>query len=304
MDTAISRSAYCLILLRWSAIGRKLMFVLDSHQHFWQLTQPFDYGWLNLPQHAPIKRDFLPSHLQVHLEEVGVAQSIFVQTQHNLEENRWVLKLAEAHDFIAGVVGWVDLKSTDCESQLLEFKEHPKFVGVRHVTQDEPDDDFIIQPSVIAGLKVLERHAVPFDLLFYEKHLPHAVTLAQQLPELPMVINHLSKPQIKTGSYKNWAANLRKAAEYPNLYCKLSGMITEADWETWSVDDLKPYVETALECFGPSRCMFGSDWPVCELAGSYQQVYNALVESIGALSESEMADIFGSTAKRFYSLGH
>ena len=276
--------------------------IIDSHQHFWQRSQPFDYSWQDSAALEPIRRDYLPSDLEPHLRRTGVERTVFVQTQHNIAENRWVLDLAERHDFIAGVVGWVDLTSVQCEDQLLEFKDHAKFVGIRHVTHDEPDDDFIIRPEVIQGLKVLQRHGVPFDLLFYVKHLKHAVALARELPELPMVIDHLAKPRIKEGVTQGWIDDLRAAARFPNIYCKLSGMITEADWKQWTPADLKPYVEPALELFGPQRCMFGSDWPVCELAGSYEQVHSALVNALGSLGESESAAIFGRTAAAFYGL--
>jgi L-fuconolactonase len=275
---------------------------IDAHQHFWQLSQPFDYRWLDAPTHAPIRRDYLPEHLEPLIRQVGVDRTVFVQTQHNLDENRWVLGLAERHPFIAGVVGWIDLASPDCERQLLEFKAHPKFVGVRHVTQDEPDDDFIVRPDVLRGLKVLQKHGVPFDLLFYVKHLRHAATLAKQLPDLPMVIDHLAKPRIREQVLDDWMPYFRAAAAFPNVFCKLSGMVTEADWSRWTAADLRPYVQMALASFGPDRLMFGSDWPVCELAASYAQVYNALLEALGPLSESERAAIFGGTAIRFYRL--
>ena len=276
--------------------------IIDSHQHFWQLSKPFDYRWLDAPEHAPINRDYLPEHLAANIQQVGVERTIVVQTQHNVEENRWVLGLAMEHDFIAGVVGWVDLASEQCEEQLLEFKDHPKFVGIRHVTQDEPDDDFIVRPEVMRGLKVLEKHGVPFDLLFYVKHLRHVATLAHELTELPMVIDHLAKPRIKDGATDDWLDNFRTAAQFPNVYCKLSGMVTEANWHGWKPADLKPYVETALECFTPARCMFGSDWPVCELAGTYEQVHSTLVEVLGPISQSENDTIFGETASEFYGL--
>ncbi len=278
--------------------------ILDAHQHFWQLSLPFDYRWLDAPHNAPIRRDFLPEHLEPHLRAVQVNETIFVQTQHNLEENRWVLGLADKYPFIAGVVGWVDLASADCEEQVLEFKKHPKFVGVRHITQDEPDDDFIVRPNILRGLKVLQKHQVPFDLLFYVKHMRHVPVLARQLPDLPMVIDHLAKPKIKNRRLQEWLPTFRAAAAFPNVYCKLSGMITEADWKNWQPADLTPFVQAALECFGPQRLMFGSDWPVCELAGSYEQVYGALVEALGPLSASEREAIFGGTARRFYENGN
>ncbi|HYT91955.1 MAG TPA: amidohydrolase family protein [Gemmataceae bacterium] len=274
---------------------------IDAHQHFWQLSLPFNYAWLDVPQHAPIRRDFLPEHLEPHLRAAGVDRTIFVQTQHNLDETRWVLGLAERHKFIAGVVGWVDLASEMCEEQLLELKAHPKFVGVRHVTQDEPED-FIVRPDIIRGLRVLEKHDVPFDLLFYVKHLRHVPALARQLPSLRMVIDHLAKPQIRERRMDDWLPHFRAAAAFPNVYCKLSGMVTEADWQAWRPADLKPYVQTALEAFGPQRCLFGSDWPVCELAAPYEQVNSALVEALGPISEAERAMIFGDTARRFYRL--
>ena len=276
--------------------------MIDAHQHFWQLDKPFDYAWLDDPNLAAIRRDYLPADLKPHLDAVGMQQSIFVQTQHNVEENRWVLGMAEEVDWLVGVVGWVDLASEVCEEQLLEFKNHPKFVGVRHITQDEPDNDFIIRPEIIRGLKVLENHRVPFDLLFYVQHLKHADQLGRELPELPMVIDHLSKPKIKEQSQDDWLPQLKAAAQHENIYLKLSGMITEADWGDWKPADLKPYVDAGLELFGPKRCMFGSDWPVCELAGSYEQVHDALEEVLGPISDDETYEIFEGTARRFYGI--
>lgn len=274
---------------------------IDAHQHFWELGR-FDYSWLDAEDLAAIRRNFLPSDLEPLIRQVDIDRTIFVQTQHNVVETRWVLELADQHEFICGVVGWVDLASVDCEDQLLEFKDHPRFVGVRHVTHDEPDDDFIIRDDVIRGLKVLEKHQVPFDLLFYVKHLRHAETLGKQLPELPMVIDHLSKPEIKHQRLNNWLDPFRAAARLPNVFCKLSGMITEANWQNWKASDLQQYVDVALEAFGAERCMFGSDWPVCELAGSYGQVHGALVECLASLSDDERAKIFGKTAQKFYGL--
>lgn len=276
--------------------------IIDAHQHFWQLDLPFDYGWLQSPEHKAIFRDYLPEDLAPHLAAAGIEKSVFVQTQHNVQETRWGLELARHHDFIAGVVGWIDLTADNCEEQLLEFRDHPRFVGIRHITQDEPDDDFIIRPEVVRGLRVLEQHGVPFDLLFYTKHLKHAATLGRELPGLPMVIDHISKPPIKSGSMDGWVEDMRTAAAFPNMYCKLSGMVTEADWEHWKPAHLKPYVEVALDAFGPERCMFGSDWPVCELAASYQEVHAALMPLLESLSESERAHILGGTASGFYRL--
>jgi L-fuconolactonase len=276
--------------------------VVDSHHHFWQHSQPFDYRWLEAPLLAPIRHNYLPSNLAPHLRDAGIDRTVVVQTQHNLRENDWALSLADGHDFIAGVVGWIDLTSPDCERQLDQYRRHPKFVGVRHVTQDEPDDDFIVTPDVLRGLKVLEKHGVPFDLLFHVRHLRHTATVAEMFPNLPLVLDHLSKPMIKAGRLDNWESDFRRAALHPNVYCKLSGMVTEADWGNWEAADLRPYVDIAIDAFGPDRCMFGSDWPVCELAASYAEVVAAIRELLEPLSPSEQASIFGDTATSFYRL--
>ncbi len=276
--------------------------IIDAHQHFWKLDLPFDYEWLREPQHEKICRDFMPVDLLPQLVDAGVTKTVFVQTQHSADENRWALSLADRFSFIAGIVGWVDLKSEHCEKQLLEFRDNPLFVGVRHITQGEPDDDFIVRPDVVRGLKILEKHGVPFDLLFYTRHLKHAATLGKLLPSLPMAIDHLAKPKIREGEISEWSRDLKNAAAFPNIYCKLSGMVTEADWKTWKPAQLKPYVDSALEAFGPERCMFGSDWPVCELAGSYSQVSGALQQLLLPLSASEKHQIYCETASRFYGL--
>lgn len=280
------------------------MTVIDAHQHFWKLNRgkPWEYGWLEAPDKAPIRRDFLPADLKPQLDAVGVTHTVFVQTQHHLDENRWVLQLADENPWIVGVVGWVDLASPRVEEQVAEFKAQKKFVGVRHITHDEPDDDFIVRPDVLRGLKVLEKHGVPFDLLFYVKHLKHAVTVARHVPTLPLVIDHLAKPRIKDHAVDDWLPHFAAAAKFPNVYCKLSGMVTEADWQKWTADDLKPYVAKALELFGPERCMYGSDWPVCELAGSYDRVHHALADALGPLSPAENEAIWSGTAKKFYKL--
>lgn len=275
--------------------------MIDAHQHFWELGR-FNTAWLESPPHQPICRSFLPDDLKPRMDDAGIDAAVFVQTQHDLEENRWALALADQHPWMCGVVGWVDLASDACAEQVQEFARFPKFVGVRHITQDEPDDDFIVRPQILRGLKVLEQHGVPFDLLFYVKHLHHAQALARALPDLPMVIDHLAKPHIQEGRLDDWETPFRAAATFPNLFCKLSGMVTEAGWRHWRPADLKPYVDVALEAFGPERLMFGSDWPVCELAGSYQQVVDALNDVLGPLSDHERDRIFSGTAKAFYSL--
>ena len=277
--------------------------IVDSHHHFWDRSlAQFDYSWQESDAMSAICKTYLPKDLKPHLKKTGVDKTVFVQTQHNIQENDWVLKLAEENDWIAGVVGWVDLASDDCESQIEKYKSHPKFVGVRHITQDEPDDDFIVSEPILRGLSLLEKHDVAFDLLFYVKHLKHAATVAKKFPDLRLVIDHLAKPVIKSGSMNDWKDNLIVASKFPNVHCKLSGMVTEADWANWKPADLKPYVDLALEHFGAERCMFGSDWPVCELAASYEDVFNALVDCIGGVSDEEKRHILGQNAIEFYRL--
>ncbi|MCA9264180.1 MAG: amidohydrolase family protein [Planctomycetales bacterium] len=282
--------------------GRKAIRI-DAHQHFWDRSHTeFDYRWQETPDLAPICRTYVPTDLAPHLAMARIDKSIVVQTQHNLGENDWSLQLADQYDWVAGVVGWIDLASPACEDQLLAVLNHPRFVGIRHITQDEPDDDFIVRDDIRRGLRVLEKHQVPFDLLFFVKHLRHAARLAAEFPDLPMVIDHLAKPEIKARRMDNWLPHLQAAAKFPNVFCKLSGMVTEASWQTWTVDDLRPYVERALESFGPDRCMYGSDWPVCELAATYEQVHEALTKLVESLSDDEQSAIFGRTATEFYGL--
>lgn len=276
--------------------------VIDAHQHFWQRSLPFNYNWLTQPALAAINRDFLPADLDPQRRAAGVDATIFVQTQHNLAENDWALRLADENPWLVGVVGWVDLQSSECEEQLLRYRQHPKFVGARHVTHDEPDDDWIVRPAVLDGLRVLERHGVPFDLLFYAKHLRHAPAVARAVPNATLVIDHLSKPRIKERELDPWAAELRAAAAFPNMYCKLSGLVTEADWANWTVADLWPYFDTALAAFGADRLLFGTDWPVCVLAADYARVVAATRALIAELSASEQAAILGGNAARVYNL--
>lgn len=264
--------------------------------------QGYDHAWLEAEGHEKICRNFLPADLEPLIKSKGVDKTVFVQTQHNTIENDWVLELANEFPWIAGVVGWVDLVSDQCEAQIEKYNSQSKFVGVRHLTQGEADDDFIVRDDVSRGLALLEKHDVAFDLLFFVKHLKHAQSVGKRFPNLRLVIDHLAKPLIKVGDTDGWTEDLQAAAKCDNIYCKLSGMVTEADWENWKPADLKPYVETALEAFGPQRCMFGSDWPVSELAASYGEVFDALVECIGGVSESERAQILGHTAMKFYQL--
>ena len=275
---------------------------IDAHHHLWRLGGTLDYGWLSSPGLGSIRRDYTPDDLQPLLQAAGIDRSILVQTLASLDETRWSLQQAADFPFIAGVVGWVDLQSVACADQLAEFRGNPRFVGVRHVVHDEPDVDFLVRPAVIRGLQVLQAASVPFDLLVRPEHLRHVPFLARACPDLPMVIDHLAKPAIKAGRTDGWIEPFRAASRCRNVVCKLSGMVTEADHHGWQVEDLRPFVATALDLFGPDRLMFGSDWPVCELAATYDQVQQAVRDLTQGLSRAETAAIFGGTATRFYAI--
>src|SRR2546421_11649749 len=213
-----------------------------------------------------------------------------------------MLSLADTHPFIAGIVGWVDLMNDKVEQQLDELTSHPKFKGVRHLVESEPMDGWLVQASVLRGLRSLARYNVSYDLLVHPRHLKHAKRVAESCPELRLVIDHLAKPPIASGEINEWAQGIKELAAYPNVACKLSGLVTEANHASWQVEDLQPSVECALESFGSGRLMFGSDWPVCRLAASYGQVLKSFQSLLAGLNEDERSRIFGKNATEFYGL--
>ena len=274
--------------------------MIDAHQHFWQVGR-FDYPWMET-DNAVLYRDYLPSDLQPVLHENGVSKTVLIQASNSVAESRWLLQLADEHSFIAGVVGWVDLMSLETASQLEELTAHPKFKGVRHLVESEPHDDWLVHGEVLNGLKLLAAFDLSYDLLIHTRHLPCARRVAEECPELSLVIDHLAKPPIATGELAEWARELKPLAALPNVHCKLSGLVTEANWTTWKNEDLRPYVDYALEIFGPERLMFGSDYPVCLLAASYKQVLESFQELTKNLSADNQDRIFGGNAASFYRL--
>ena len=277
--------------------------IIDSHQHFWQVGR-YDYPWMN-PDLGALYRDYLPETLQPILKECGVAKTILVQASNSLAETDWLLSLADRHRFIAGVVGWVDLTYPGIAQDLEVFTADPNFKGVRHLVESEPADDWLAQPEVLRGLQILEKQNLSYDLLVHNRHLKHVKTVAETCPELRLVVDHMAKPPIGRGSQDEiaeWAGALREVAAYPNVWCKLSGLVTEANRTSWRVEDLRPFVEQALESFGPERIMFGSDWPVCLLAAAYVEVLDAFQFLLHKLSEEERAMIFSGNATKFYRL--
>ena len=264
---------------------------LDCHQHFWSYDAA-QYPWI--PAGSPLHRDWLPADLAPLLAAAGLEGCIAVQARQTLAESRWLLELAEHHAIIKGVVGWVDLRSPEVGAQLAEFAAHPRFVGVRHVVQDEPDADFL------RGIGELRAHKLTYDLLIFPLQLPAAISLVKQFPGQPFVLDHIAKPPIKTGVLSPWREQLRELAQSPNVLCKVSGMITEADAKAWQAADFRPYLDVVFEAFGEDRLMFGSDWPVCLLAAEYAQTFALVRDYLAPLSAEAQAKILGGNAARFY----
>jgi L-fucono-1,5-lactonase len=266
--------------------------MIDSHQHFWQLGR-FDYPWMSSDL-GVLYRDYLPEDLEPMLQQNGIDKTMLVQASNSIEETRWLLELAEANPFIAGVVGWIDLMNPD-----LDLCSHPKFKGVRHLVESEPDDDWLIQPAVLSGLDKL---SCPYDLLVHTRHLKYVPQVVESCPELQFVIDHLAKPPIARNEIQEWAGAMKRVAAFPNVYCKLSGLVTEANWSSWQTEDLRPYVNEALNLFGVDRMMFGSDYPVCLLASSYDRVLGSFQDLLKDLNDNDRDKIFSQNAQRFYRL--
>ena len=273
--------------------------VIDTHQHFWQYD-PAEYGWIDEPM-AKLRRDYLPSDVYGDMIATGVHASVAVQARQSLEETRWLLELADRHPFIAGVVGWVDLLSSNVDEELERLSRHPRLAGLRHIVQGEPDG-FLERPAFRRGVACLERHGLTYDILVYARQLPEAVRFARAFPRQRFVLDHLGKPDVRGNEYAVWRQHLAELAGLPNVCCKLSGLVTEADWRSWTPAGLQPYLDAALESFGPSRLMIGSDWPVCLVAASYAEVIGLVREATAEYSENEREQILGRTARDFFRL--
>lgn len=273
---------------------------LDAHQHFWRYN-PAEHGWMTDPM-AAIRRDFLPEDLRPLLEGLGFDGCVAVQARQSLEETRWLLELAGEHDFIAGVVGWVDLRSPELAGQLERFAEQKKLAGVRHVVQDEPDDEFMLGEEFRRGIARLAEFDLAYDVLIYPRQLRAAIELVRLFPEQRFVLDHIAKPAIADGAQEPWASGLRELAKAPNLCCKVSGMVTEARWGAWREDDFRPYLDVVFEVFGPERLMIGSDWPVCTLSASYEAAMGIVLEYIAQFPRAEQDSILGGNCARFYKL--
>jgi L-fuconolactonase len=272
---------------------------IDAHQHFWKYKKQ-THVWIDETM-VSIQKDFLPEDLKPHLLTHNIIGCVAVQTAQTELETEFLLNLAEKNSMIKGVVGWVNLQSKLIEMQLEKYAENTNLKGFRHILQAE-SADFMLQQSFIRGLKALEKHKFTYDILIYPEQLPFALKIAKQCESQYFVLDHFAKPSIKTGAIKQWEKDLRKLAKMDHVFCKISGLITEANWQNWTLETLRPYLDVAFESFGPDRLMFGSDWPVCLLAGQYTEVIHAIESYIESFSASEKAKIMGENAIRFYKL--
>ena len=273
---------------------------IDAHQHFWNYDPNRD-AWIN-DSMDNIKHDFLPLDLEPNLKENGYDGSVAIQANQSEEETSFLLKLAEEYDFIKGVVGWVDLKNGHISERLAYFSQFQKLVGFRHIVQDE-DDDFMIDKDFRNGIKALSENGYTYDILIYPRQLKAAINLVEEFPEQPFVLDHIAKPDIKNRKFSIWNSLIFELAKFENVYCKVSGMVTEASWQDWKIEDFTPYLDRVFEVFGADRLMIGSDWPVCLLAGTYSNVIGIVDDYLARNLPSQKSKVLGDNAMNFYHLG-
>lgn len=274
--------------------------MIDTHQHFWRY-RPADYPWID-DRMAVIRRDFLPEDAGAAMNGTGFTASIAVQARQSLDETGVLLELAEANPFIIGVVGWVDLCADDVATTLRRVASNPRLVGIRHIVQDEPDDRFLLRPEFCRGMALLEDFGLAYDLLIHVRHLPVAAEFVTRFPRQRFVLDHLAKPEIASGRIGEWETGVRRLAEAPNVWAKLSGLVTEARWASWREQDLRPYLDVAMDAFGPERLMVGSDWPVCTVASDYARTMRVWVEYLANRPAAERAAVLDGNARRFWNL--
>jgi L-fucono-1,5-lactonase len=274
---------------------------IDAHQHFWHYSAA-EYGWID-DSMAVLRRDFLPSDVKDQMSDAGVEACIAVQARQSLEETRWLLELAGANTFIAGVVGWVDLQREDVREELEGFAPDAKLLGIRHIVQAEADERFLLRPAFCRGISLLEDLDLAYDILIYPRHLRVAAEFVSRFERQRFVIDHLAKPEVRAGTLEPWERGIRALAEFPNVFCKVSGLTTEADWTGWRPEDFRPYLDVVFDAFGPRRLIAGSDWPVCTVAGDYCRTMSVLSSYLGAKSEEERAAVMGGNAMRCYRTG-
>ncbi|MFB6318492.1 amidohydrolase family protein [Saccharicrinis sp. FJH54] len=276
------------------------MMIIDTHHHIWQYN-PVEFDWID-DEMSSIRKSFLPEDLHQTIQGTGVEQVITVQARQTLEETDWLLTLAEKHDFMKGVIGWVPLASSDIQSVLDRYKDNPWLKGVRHVVQGEPDPEFISGQDFNHGIELLKEYDLLYEILIFEHQLPNSIRFVDRHPDQVFVLDHMAKPKIKANEIKDWKYNMHELAKRDNVYCKLSGMVTEADYKTWNREQLQPYFDVVLEEFGPERLMFGSDWPVCLVATEYEQWVNIVRGIISGFSQTEQDQILFKNAQRVYNI--
>ncbi len=273
---------------------------IDAHQHFWQFD-PVRDSWIN-EEMAIIQNDFLPEHLESMLKQNGIDGSVVVQSDQSEKENEFQLNNAAQYDFIRGVVGWVDLQAADIEDKLAYYQQFKKLKGFRHVLQGEPQRDLMLQPAFKNGISLLNKYGFTYDVLIFPDQLKYAKELAAAFPDQPFVLDHIAKPGIKDRLIADWKNDILSVAAHENMYCKISGMVTEADWKSWKVEDFTPYLDVIVEAFGTDRIMYGSDWPVCLVAADYAKMKAIVDDYFSGFSAHEQAAFFGKTATSFYKL--
>lgn len=273
---------------------------IDSHQHFWRYTSS-EYGWID-DSMVRLRRDFLPADARREMDGAGVDACVAVQARQTLEETRWLLQLADENPFVAGVIGWIDLQAADAADELARFAGHPKLVGMRHIVQSEPDDRFMLRPAFCRGISLLEDCNLTYDILIYPKHLPVAVELVTRFPRQRFVLDHLAKPDIRKGEIREWETQMRELATFPMVHCKVSGLVTEADWTRWTPEQMRPYLDVVFDCFGADRLLAGSDWPVCILAADYARTMALLDGYMSERPVTERHAVMGGNAARLWRL--
>ncbi|APZ45539.1 amidohydrolase [Polaribacter reichenbachii] len=274
--------------------------IIDSHQHFWQY-EPVKHSWID-DEMAVIRRDFLPEDLQKVYQENGVDGCVAVQADQTLGETDFLIDLASKNNFIKGIVGWVDLRGNDIEQVLEKYSNYKAVKGFRHVVQGEADHNFLLRPNFLNGISALEKHNFTYDILVFPHQLGATLEFVKRFPNIKFVIDHIAKPYIKDGFFDGWANQMKAIAKLENVFCKVSGMITEANYKTWTEVELNPYLDLVFNAFGTDRIMYGSDWPVCLVAGNYGQVKNIVTNFIADFSDDEKAKIMGENAIKFYNL--
>lgn len=274
--------------------------IIDTHHHFWKYIAD-EYGWIDESM-GVLKKDYLPPDLEVEMVKAGVSGTVVVQARQKIEETSWLLDLAERTPFIKGVVGWFDLQSEKISEQLDQYAAHPKLVGARHVIHDEPDDDFMFRPAFLKGLELLQNYNLSYDLLLFPKHLKSATELVRLLPDQTFILDHISKPPVSSGILQPWKDDIEALASRSNVWCKISGMVTETDHHRWRYKEFVPYLNTVLSAFGRERIMLGSDWPVCRLAGEYKEIMDIPLRYIENLNEDDKIRIYRQNAIECYQL--